>query len=399
VAAEYCCHPAFSLIDRLLQLALAVASNEAIAARVARLCRTPPETKSTKVSEMLRNRSRSLLLAWVLLACLLNGCAGAPALTPGAASKITPGPLASSGTPAPAVAVVPGGSGRSWEPDPSLVPALTSYLAAMPEGWGLLPAQSFASKKSYLIDVRQPEEYQKGFIDGAINIPLRELVRNVGALPAQDQAITVVCDNGARSAVAMVTLQLLGWKGAKSLYGGLKGWQEAKQTLVTAPIPQKAAGAQVKVDTKIATALETYLSQGLAPDYGQIDAAKLGEELTLTPFEELVDPEVWAQGPPMLIDVSEPAEFAKGSISSAVNMPFRGLPGQKDQIPWKTPTVVVCGVENHLTTLDRTYKYIVTICPNGHRAAIAMMTLQLLGFRDVHALAGGIKTWKDAGLK
>ncbi|HEX9116546.1 MAG TPA: rhodanese-like domain-containing protein, partial [Anaerolineae bacterium] len=103
-------------------------------------------------------------------------------------------------------------------------------------------------------------------------------------------------------------------------------------------------------------------------------------------------------GPPYVIDVSEPAEFGKtGSVAKAVNLPLRTIPGSLASIPWTTPTVVVCGVENQLTTLDRTYKYIVTVCPNGHRSAVAMMVFQLLGFRDVHALDGGLKAWKAAG--
>ncbi len=340
----------------------------------------------------------------LLLLAVLAGCGGGggkstgpnPEGTTAAAATAAAGQVAAGPTPT-GVPGIPGGTGRAWDPPRNMEPVVRNFLANVPDAWGLFPAQGFAAKKTFLVDVRQPEEYAKGFIEGAVNIPLRELTKNLNALPPQDQPVTVVCDTGSRAAIAMVTLQMLGWKQAKSIYGGLEGWQEAKLPLVTGPVQKRPSNAQPKVDAKLLEALDGYLQKGLESDYGLIDPAGLKRDLALTPFEELVDPDVWVQGPPFMIDVSEPKEFSQGSIGKAINMPFRTIPDSQEMIPWTTPTVVVCGVENHLTTLDRTYKYIVTICPNGHRAAIGMMMLQLLGFRDVHALQGGLKAWKAAG--
>jgi rhodanese-related sulfurtransferase len=46
--------------------------------------------------------------------------------------------------------------------------------------------------------------------------------------------------------------------------------------------------------------------------------------------------------------------------------------------------------------LDRKDLRIVTICKSGHRSAIAMMAMQLLGFKDVKSLAGGLNAWNAA---
>jgi rhodanese-related sulfurtransferase len=43
--------------------------------------------------------------------------------------------------------------------------------------------------------------------------------------------------------------------------------------------------------------------------------------------------------------------------------------------------------------LDRKELKVVTICQSGHRSAIAMMSMQLLGFKDVKSLAGGLNAW------
>ena len=336
---------------------------------------------------MARNPLSKPILALLLLSLLLNGCGGGkPGATPTVdVSKPVQTPLGA------------GGSAMLWQPQVDMQPVVKDFLANVPEAWGLMPAQGVIPGRTILVDVREPEEYAKGFIQGAINIPLRELTKSLAALPPQDKEVVMVCDSGTRGAVAMVVLQMLGWKQAKSLYNGLKGWQEATLPLVTGPVPKRPTNPQPKVDAGVLASLDSYLNVRLDGDYGRMTPAQLTAALDETPFEELVDPEVWAQGPPFLIDVSEPNEFAKGSIGKAINMPFRTIPDSLDRIPWSTPTIVVCGIESQMTELNRTHKRIVTICPNGHRSAVAMMVFHLLGFRDVKALDGGIKAWKAVG--
>ena len=347
---------------------------------------------------MAKNGLRIAVLILLLIGTVLSGCRGAD--PSGAAAVPATAAVAPVSTGAAVSTGVPDGAGRTWTSPIDMQPIVDNFLAGMPDGWGLLPAQTFAAKQSVMIDVRQPEEYAQGHIEGAVNIPLRDLTRNLAALPAQDQQVALVCDTGMRAALGMVTLQMLGWKQARSIYGGLKGWQDAKLSLVTGPAPKQPAGNQgPKVDAQLLAALDGYLNQGLPQDYGRTDSEALNRAFAQTPFDDLVDPEVWIQGPPFVIDVSQPDEFSKGSLGGAVNMPLRDISASLDKIPWTTPTVVVCGVENELTTLDRTYKYIVTVCPNGHRSAIALMMLQLLGFRDVHTLDGGLKAWRAAGNK
>ena len=75
------------------------------------------------------------------------------------------------------------------------------------------------------MDVRQPEEYAKGFIDGAVNIAMRELAANLRALPAMDKDIVLVCESGYRSAVGMAVLRMLGYKNVRTLEGGMKAWR------------------------------------------------------------------------------------------------------------------------------------------------------------------------------
>ena len=75
-------------------------------------------------------------------------------------------------------------------------PILRDFLASLPADWHLVTSQDVAKTAPFIVDVRQPEDYNRGFIAGAVNIPLRELTKNLQALPAMDKEIVVVCDTG-----------------------------------------------------------------------------------------------------------------------------------------------------------------------------------------------------------
>ena len=81
----------------------------------------------------------------------------------------------------------------------------------------------------------------------------------------------------------------------------------------------------------------------------------------------------------VLIDVSEPEEFAKGHAVGARNIPFGQLEGHK-QLP-----------SNKALPL-------VLVCPTGARAGRAAGMLRKLGYEKTQVLAGGLKAWRDASL-
>lgn len=79
-----------------------------------------------------------------------------------------------------------------------------------------------ASRKPFLLDVREPDEYQNGHIPGATLIPLGELQRRIHELP-RDCEIICVCRSGNRSATATRHLASAGYE-AVNLAGGMLGW-------------------------------------------------------------------------------------------------------------------------------------------------------------------------------
>lgn len=73
-----------------------------------------------------------------------------------------------------------------------------------------------------LIDVRSPQEYREGHLEGSINIPLYDLERNCEELlKEKDNTIILVCQSGSRSKKALKTLESLGYSSVYQLDGGL----------------------------------------------------------------------------------------------------------------------------------------------------------------------------------
>jgi len=75
----------------------------------------------------------------------------------------------------------------------------------------------------FILDVRDPNEYQICRIPGSVLIPLGELPRRYAELPA-DKDIVAHCKMGGRSAKATEFLQSVGFKRVKNLRGGILDW-------------------------------------------------------------------------------------------------------------------------------------------------------------------------------
>ena len=81
--------------------------------------------------------------------------------------------------------------------------------------------QEMAKKGAILLDVRSPQEYREGHIDGAISIPEYEIKKEVEKkLKDKDINIVVYCSSGGRSKKAQKQLKKLGYKNVYNLYEG-----------------------------------------------------------------------------------------------------------------------------------------------------------------------------------
>lgn len=81
----------------------------------------------------------------------------------------------------------------------------------------------------------------------------------------------------------------------------------------------------------------------------------------------------------VLIDVSEPSEFAASHPSGARNVPFGQLESSKELPANKSLPLVL-------------------VCPSGSRAGKAAALLRRQGYENARALAGGLSAWREASL-
>ena len=85
------------------------------------------------------------------------------------------------------------------------------------------------SDGSWLLDVREPDEWAAGHAPEAIHIPMGELSGRLDDLPA-DSEVYVVCRSGGRSARVTAFLNANGWD-AKNVDGGMQSWQAAGRSM------------------------------------------------------------------------------------------------------------------------------------------------------------------------
>ena len=227
-----------------------------------------------------------------------------------------------------------------------------------------------AEEVPFILDVRQPEELEeKGWIEGAVNIPLREVADHIEYLPSFDTTIVSYCGSGWRCTIALAALEGMGWENVRGLKGGsYGGWVEAGYPIVEGEIPELVALNEAKPEPELVAQMQTML-QNVPEGYGVMTAENLNTAIVENP--DLI-----------LIDVRRAEEVEeKGSIDApnVLFIPLEEFIASKEMWP------------------EDKEASIVTYCGSGHRSTIAMAILWAEGYTDVHSLKGGFSGWAEAG--
>jgi len=139
--------------------------------------------------------------------------------------------------------------------------ALTRVKEIQP--WDL-SKQLAAGRELVLLDVREPAEFAKLCVPGAINVPRGVLEQSCEwdfdeTVPwladGRELDIVVICRSGYRSALVADVMQQMGYTSVVSLKTGVRGWNDFEQPLVD------AAGNQVDGDSA-----DALLAPRLRPD-------------------------------------------------------------------------------------------------------------------------------------
>lgn len=86
-----------------------------------------------------------------------------------------------------------------------------------------LAARLFEVDAPFLLDVREPWEWDLGHLDGATLIPVGDLPARLNELDPQRETV-VYCKVGARSAWAADFMRTQGFANVKNLEGGIMAW-------------------------------------------------------------------------------------------------------------------------------------------------------------------------------
>jgi adenylyltransferase/sulfurtransferase len=103
----------------------------------------------------------------------------------------------------------------------------TTQAATTMNDWEITPVELKrrldAGENPFILDVREPNEYQINRIPGSVLIPLGELPRRYQELDP-DREIVAHCKMGGRSAKATEFLRSVGFPRVKNLRGGILEW-------------------------------------------------------------------------------------------------------------------------------------------------------------------------------
>ena len=301
----------------------------------------------------------------MIFSMLLSACASA---APATQAVIVPPTIA------PVTEVPPTPVPPTTEPAPDIAALYSTMVNSLPSGYaGMKPVDVSAAMAEatppFLLDVREAAELEKdGYIKGAVNLPVRTVLKNLDKLPALNAKIIVYCGSGQRGGMLMGALRLLGYTNVYNMSGGLAAWKTAKLAVETGskPADAKAISTPIVSDKALFDMVDAFLST-LPDGFLALKTDKVAEQLA-------------SATPPFLIDLRTPEERTSGGyIKGSINIPITKLFTSLDKLPAKDAAIIV-------------------YCGSGLRGSIALTGLHLLGYTKAVNVGGGLGAWKTANL-
>lgn len=219
----------------------------------------------------------------------------------------------------------------------------------------------------FWVDLRSPEDYAAGHIVGAVNIPYAKVGENLEVLPMNKQII-FQCYTGQTSAQVAALANMLGFN-AVSFRGGMKfGWtplELGEDTLVTEAVELPAAKTpELDGEEQIVwDAVKAYFKEG---ENYIISAEELNGLIEENPDAITV------------LSIRSPEDYAAGHIPTAINIPFKQVGANIDQIPMNRPVYVYCYT--------------------GQTAGITVAPMRIMGYNAI-SMSRGTAGWEEAGFE
>src|SRR5437588_6030381 len=217
-----------------------------------------------------------------------------------------------------------------------------------------------------IVDSRTYEEYQRGCIPGAINVPGGELVFRIGELVERPETTIVVhCGGRTRSYIGAESLRRMGLPNPiVALENGTMGWELAGLTL------ERGAGRAAPAASPRSRAAAALAAKRVAAE----EAIRF-----VTPAELRALLERRREQNAYVLDVRTKDEYAAGHVAGAV---------------WAPGGQAVQATDEYVAVRAGS---IVLTCDGFARATLTAAWLRRMRFPDVAVLSGGLPAWTEAG--
>jgi len=113
-------------------------------------------------------------------------------------------------------------------------PGNTATAEKLPLEISVSEAASMRDAGAFVLDVREPDEWNESHVPGATLIPLGQLASRVNEVP-KDQEIVVMCRSGNRSQQGRDILLQAGFTNVTSMAGGINQWKAAGYETISGP--------------------------------------------------------------------------------------------------------------------------------------------------------------------
>jgi rhodanese-related sulfurtransferase len=179
--------------------------------------------------------------------------------------------------------------------------------------------KAIEGNKATVVDARpMKRKYAKGHVPGAISIPDSQFKKMTKMLPTDKKSPLVFYCGGMKcplSVKSALKAKALGYTDVKVFQGGYPEWKKM--------YGQGAMGNEPFA----------------MPKSGAIEAGPEGDTITIASFQAIMKDNPDSV---YLYDVRDAAEFAKGAMKNAVNMPVEVLEDEIANLPTDKPIVFVC---------------------------------------------------------
>ena len=207
---------------------------------------------------------------------------------------------------------------------------------------------------SLLIDIRGAEDYAKGHLKGAVNIPFVQVVNYLDQLP-RDKRIIVNCFSGQTAGQIVGSLSLAGFN-AYSLSGGAGSFTDTTPLETTAHEFVPASNAELTANEKLLLEAARY-AMTIPEGKNVIQPTDLVKDLSKY----------------FILDVRTVELFAKGHIEGATLIPYLEMGANLDKLP-KDKTIAV-------------------VCNSGQQSSQTVAVLKAAGFSVLNVQSGMNNGW------